>query len=58
MLACQNGHKATIRTLLEGGADVHAKSNVRDQMMTMMIIVIVLTIKMQIEMIVCSVGRR
>ena len=37
MLACQNGHKATIRTLLEGGADVHAKDNVRDQMMTMMI---------------------
>ena len=33
MNASQNGHLDIVRTLLEGRADINAKSNVRNQMM-------------------------
>ena len=43
--ASGNGHEDTVRTLLENGADINAKDNVRNQMM-MMTLIIVLTIMM------------
>ena len=45
MYASLNDHLQVIRTLLEGGADVNVKNNVRNQMM-MKIILILLTILM------------
>jgi len=45
MGASENGHLEVVRTLLEGGADINAKNNVRNQIM-MMIIIILLTILM------------
>ena len=34
------GYLEVVRTLLEGGADLNAKNNVRNQMMMMMMVVI------------------
>ena len=56
------GHLECVRTLLEYGADINAKSNVRNQMM-MMRLIIVLTMMMtkmmmRIEMIVDNDNRR
>ena len=44
MKASQNGHLEVVRTLLEGGAFVNAKTYVRNQMMMMMMIIIVIMI--------------
>ena len=38
MRASEYGHHDVVRTLLQGGADINAKSEVRNQMMMMMII--------------------
>jgi len=38
MKASQNGHLEVVRTLLEGGAFVNAKTYVRNQMMIMMML--------------------
>jgi uncharacterized membrane protein affecting hemolysin expression len=59
-MASWNGHVGIVRTLLEYGADVEAKNNVRNQMMMVMMmmmmmmmitIIIVLTIMMLMSMI-------
>ena len=51
MMASYNGHHEVVRTLLEGGADVNAKSNVRNQMIILMMITfIVLTLMMMMMM--------
>jgi ankyrin repeat protein len=57
MRASEYGHHDIVRTLLQGGADVNATSEVRNQMMMMrmmmmMIIIIVLTIMTIIMMAV------
>jgi hypothetical protein len=41
MKASQNGHLEVVRTLLEGGAFVNAKTYVRNQMMMMMMMIII-----------------
>jgi len=38
MYASERGHFEIVRTLLQRGADVNAKSNVRNQMMMMIIL--------------------
>jgi len=40
MMASKNGHLDVVRTLLEAGADINAQTNVRNQMMMMMFMVI------------------
>ena len=39
MKASQNGHLEVVRTLLEDGADLNAKNNVRNQTMLLMIVI-------------------
>ena len=39
MRASEYGHHDVVRTLLQGGADINAKSEVRNQMMMMMMII-------------------
>ena len=56
-MASINGHLEVVRTLLDGGADVDAKNNVRNQiiilmMMMMIIIIVVLNMMMMMMMIV------
>jgi hypothetical protein len=46
-----NGYEETVRTLLEGGADVNAKDNVSNQLM-MIIIKILLSILMIMLMMI------
>jgi len=41
MMASWKGYPEVVRTLLQGGADVNAKSNVRNQMMMMMIMIVI-----------------
>ena len=50
MMASRYGHLDAVRTLLENGADVNAKSKVRNQMM--MIIIISLTILLMMMMMI------
>jgi len=55
MAASWNGHDEVVRTLLQGGADVNAKNNVRNQMIMMMMmimIIILLTILMMMIMVI------
>ena len=57
MRASQNGYLDIVRTLLDGGADVNAQNNVRNQMMMMMMIIIILLtilIMMMMMMIVIN----
>ena len=52
-----NGHVEVVRTLLEGGAEVEAKTEVRNHQMVvvmMMTICIIFTISMMISMIVVN----
>ena len=44
MWATQNGHLKIVRTLLEHGVDVNARSNVRNQAIMMTIIVSLIVI--------------
>ena len=44
MIASQYGYHDIVRTLLEGGANVNAKTNVRNQLMMMMMMVVVVVI--------------
>jgi ankyrin repeat protein len=46
------GDEDVIRTLLEGGADINAKCNVRNQIMMMIIIIILLSIMMLLMMMI------
>ena len=41
MWASFNGHIDVVRTLIEGGANLNAQNNVRNQMMMMMMIVVI-----------------
>jgi hypothetical protein len=50
MWASVNGHDEVVRTLLEGGASVKAKNQVRNQ--KMMMIIIVLTIMMMMTFVI------
>ena len=59
MRASYYGHLNVVRTLLEGGAYVNAKTNVRNQiacmMMMMMMIIILLTILIMMMMMMIVV---
>ena len=50
MKASFNGHLEVVRTLLEGGGDVNAESEVRNQMIIMMMIIIILLTIMMMMM--------
>ena len=54
MTASYRGHLEVVRTLLDGGGDVNAQDNVRNQMMMMMIIILltILIMMMMMMMIV------
>ena len=52
MLASLNGNLEVVRTLLEGGGDLNAKANVRNQMIMMIIIIILLAILMMLMMMI------
>jgi hypothetical protein len=41
MMASSYGHHEVVRTLLQAGADINAKDNVRNQMMMMMMIAVI-----------------
>ena len=51
MIASWYGHLEVVRTLLEGGGDVNAQSNVRNQMMMMIIILLTILMMMMIVVI-------
>jgi ankyrin repeat protein len=55
MWASWDGHHDIVRTLLEGGANINAKNNVRNQMMMMMMLIIVLTILMMMMMMMMKI---
>ena len=55
MGASEKGHLDIVRTLLEGGANLNAKDNVRNQMMMMMMIIILLTILIMMMMMMIVV---
>ena len=42
MRASEYGHHDVVRTLLQGGADINAKSDVRNQMMIMMMLMMII----------------
>ena len=44
MGASWNGHLEVVRTLLDGGGDINAKSNVRNQMMMMMMMMMMIVV--------------
>jgi hypothetical protein len=48
MKASQNGHLEVVRTLIEGGAFVNAKTYVRNQMMMMMLMMMMMMMMMMI----------
>ena len=52
MWASWNGHLDVVRTLLDGKADVNAKSKVRNLMMMMIIIIILFTMLMMLLMMI------
>ena len=52
MRASENGHLDIVRTLLEGGANLNAQNNVRNQMMMMMMIILLTILIMMMMMIV------
>ena len=56
MEASWSGHLDIVRTLLEGGGDINAKSNVRNQMMMMMMIIILLTILIMMMMMIVVIN--
>ena len=47
-----NGHLDIVRTLLDGGGDINAKSNVRNQMMMMMMMIIIILLTILIKMMI------
>ena len=55
MWASSSGTLDTLRTLLKYGADVNAQTNVRNQIMIMMTLIILLTIMLMTMMIVINV---
>ena len=44
MRASQNGYHEVVRTLLEGGTDVNDKTNVRNQKMILMMMIVVFNV--------------
>ena len=44
MIACQYVHLEVVRILLEGGALVNAKNNVRNQLMMMMMMMVMIVV--------------
>ncbi len=50
MWASWNGHHDIVRTLLEGGANINAKNNVRNQMMMIILLTIFLLLLMMMMM--------
>jgi len=52
MWASWNGHLEVVRTLLEGGADLNAKNNVRNQMMMIILLTIFLLLLMMMMMMI------
>ena len=55
MWASWNGYLDIVRTLLEGGANLNAQNNVRNQMMMMMMIIILLTILIMMMMMMMMI---
>jgi hypothetical protein len=55
MWASYYGRKATVRTLLQGGAHVNSKDNVRNQMMMIMVMIIVKVLTMMMMMMMMIV---
>ena len=56
MWASYNGHLEVVRTLLEGGGDINAKDNVRNQMMMMMIIILLTILIMMMMMMIVVIN--
>ena len=56
MWASWNGHLDIVRTLLDGGGDINAQTNVRNQMMMMMMIIILLTILIMMMMMIVVIN--
>ena len=54
MWASLNGHLDIVRTLLDGGGDLNAKNNVRNQMMMMMILLTILMMMMMMMIVVIN----
>ena len=55
MRASGKGHLNVVRTLLKGGGDVNAKSNVRNQMMMIMIMMIIILLTILIKMMMMMI---
>ena len=55
MYASLNDHLQVIRTLLEGGADVNVKNNVRNQMMMMMTMMMMMMLMMMMMMMMMMI---
>ena len=55
MWASWNGHLDIVRTLLEGGANLNAKNNVRNQMMMMMMMILLTILIMMMMMMMIIV---
>ena len=55
MWASDKGNLDIVRTLLEGGADLNAQDNVRNQMMIMMMMMIIILLTILIMMMMMIV---
>ena len=56
MWASVNGHLDIVRTLLDGGGDINAQTNVRNQMMMMMMMIIIILLTILIMMMIVVIN--